>query len=584
MTEYSEYNNYNNNDSFTNKSTDSTDSQSDDLKNKFLIFRCEKCHKSTFLKEYDPKTNKFIIKCKNNDSYVYNSFDEMKEKVIKNLNKVFCNSCRKEMSNKNKYECDSCNKIFCEECHNKHREEESGHIQFYEFSPDKINYKTQIQETNKNISKITQTLKEFKNAFNKKIDCLLNRINDYSKVSGILSNYSTVFEDFNTDNDFNSNTKLFSEKMISLNNYFERWNNFKSDDDFEKQTRECIKLIEDYEKIDFEKKEEKAEIPLEQDLKKKIGDMETLKINGYLAAKSFCPFNNGKYMIFGLKSGDIMISEKIKKDNFQLKLKISGFSEQVEHICELDKTLIVATDGRTSIKIIRLEDDLSKYTIIQTIYLKDETGLVYSMIPLKKLSKEKNCYYFSTSDDNKISIYKSTQEPELRFELEKEIILNTLIHSLIEVNEKYIVAACTQNNRIKIFDTRKNFGEVGEIKGYTLSKGSNIFTLIPENNMLIVGCKDGFILINTIKMKVYKKIHCKYNVLCLDMLSKNTLVCCTYEENDTRIRQYALEDKNFQFSKISEKRIKSNYNIWKIQKVNQNLFFIDNQSKINYLE
>ena len=66
------------------------------------------------------------------------------------------------------------------------------------------------------------------------------------------------------------------------------------------------------------------------------------------------------------------------------------------------------------------------------------------------------------------------------------------------------------------------------------------------------------------------------------MLSKNTIVCCTSDKKGNRIKQYAL-DENCNFNKISERNIKNNYEIWKLQKSNQKIFFIDNESKINYL-
>ena len=129
----------------------------------------------------------------------------------------------------------------------------------------------------------------------------------------------------------------------------------------------------------------------------------------------------------------------------------------------------------------------------------------------------------------------------------------------------------------------KDFKKLEDIKGLELSKGSNILSLVPNKNILIVACIKGFYLIDTNKRKIYKRIYCNYSVLSLDMISENTFVCCTSSKTDNRIKQYALEEKSFNFEKISERIINKNYDIWKLQKVNQEIFFLDNTSKVNYL-
>ena len=87
------------------------------------------------------------------------------------------------------------------------------------------------------------------------------------------------------------------------------------------------------------------------------------------------------------------------------------------------------------------------YLIRQNIIIED---YIYSMISLSLFSSNKKCYFFSIADDNNIFIYKSNKEPKhlkvsdnnngkLFFELFKKIELYTLTHSLIEINEKYLI-------------------------------------------------------------------------------------------------------------------------------------------------
>ena len=86
------------------------------------------------------------------------------------------------------------------------------------------------------------------------------------------------------------------------------------------------------------------------------------------------------------------------------------------------------------------------------------------MIPLTKFSSREKHHYFCISDNNHILIYKSNKKPKARknykykdnneplnFQLSKDIVLNTLTHCLIEVNEKYLVASCNERNAIESF-------------------------------------------------------------------------------------------------------------------------------------
>ena len=268
------------------------------------------------------------------------------------------------------------------------------------------------------------------------------------------------------------------------------------------------------------------------------------------------------------------------KSHFSFIISMKIFGEQVEHICELDEDLIAATDGKNNIKIIQFKDNFSSYKIVQSLDLKEDSEKIYSMIYLPLLSKRNNNHYFCTGDEKHILIFKSNSKPkyldddknvdntDIKFELIKDIKLKTLVHCLIEANEKYIVAACTKENTLKIFDVTKDFKKLEDIKGFELSKGSNILTLVPNKNILIAACTDGYYLIDTKKSKIYKRMNCKYSVLSLDMISENAFVCCTSSKTDHRIKQYALNEK-FKLDKISERKIDKNYDIWKLRKVNQ---------------
>ena len=134
----------------------------------------------------------------------------------------------------------------------------------------------------------------------------------------------------------------------------------------------------------------------------------------------------------------------------------------------------------------------------------------------------------------------------------KKFELYTLTHSLIEINEKYLVAACTNKQTIKVFDMDNYFTEINEIYDINCTKGSHIFTFVPNKNILIVSCTDGFKFISTIKMKKWKSVHCIYSVLCVELFDDNTFICCCCEQNKNIIKQYKIKEKSLEIEKISQ--------------------------------
>ena len=319
--------------------------------------------------------------------------------------------------------------------------------------------------------------------------------------------------------------------------------------------------------------------------------------------KSFCPLNSNRCIVFGKKNGEILIYEipqnnltPEKEEIFKFKLEFRAFESEIKMICQLDWDLIAVSDGKHTIKIIQFEDNVSKYSIIQTISQESyETELIYSMIFLPKFSFREKRHYFCTSDNNNILIYKSNKKPKVRknskynnddeplsFTLYKEIRLNTLTHCLIEANEKYLVATCNEKKKIVFFDMSKNFKPESEITNVYSTYGRNILSMIPNNNILIVGCKDGFIYIKTDKIRKIKKIECRYNVLSLNVFD-NTIICSCFDQDKYKLKQYEINEDSYNINKISERIVSNDEQIWKIQKINNRIFFLNGQNIVNYL-
>ena len=313
----------------------------------------------------------------------------------------------------------------------------------------------------------------------------------------------------------------------------------------------------------------------------------------------FSPLNNKNNMIFGNKDGEVEIYDfnEIMDSSFKIKLKIKAFNEEVKYMCDLDEDLFAVSGRNNEIKIIDCKDNISKYSIIQTIYINDyEDSNIYSMISLPLFSSQEKRHFLCIATDKNILIFKSNKIPKylytsdngnnegnLSFELYRKIELYTLTHCLIEANNKYLIAACPNEDEIKFFDMTKDFILVTNLNIKKITRGSNILTLIPNENKLIVACNDGFEIISIDKKRKFKGVHCTYSVLSLDMLNENTIICCCSEKNKNKIKQYEINKSDFKLHKKSERLNKNNDEIWKLQIINENIFYIDNQKIINYL-
>ena len=462
------------------------------------------------------------------------------------------------------------------------------------------NTKDYKQTIKNDISKMKEDLTNLFNKYLKYIETLKNNVNKYLErnleqlmnnidvmeinYSSIEKNLKKVLQSINEVINIDNIKKEEIEK--SLINYFP-----------EKQ----IIKNESFQKLKVKKTVIGSEPKIENMKKMRlVHKNQDNKINTEYTCYS--PLNDKNYMIFGNTKGEVEIynfnNSSINEDEekYVLRLRIKAFNDEVKNICELDKDLFAVSGRNNEIKIIECQDNISKYKIIQTIYINDyDDSNIYSMISLPLLSSQKNKHFLSVATDTNILIYQSNKTPkflnyfdnenyqDLSFELYKTIELYTLTCCLIEANNKYLFAACPKEESIKIFDMTNDFIEDKTIEDINLTFGNNIFTVIPNKDKLIVACKDGFKYISISKKKKFKSIHCSYSVLCLDMLSENTFICSCSENNKKIIKQYEINNDNYQLIKQSQISNKHNDEIWKLQKVNERIFYIDNKKIINYL-
>lgn len=527
----------------------------------------------------------------------------------------------------------------CESCYNSLGEHENI-IEINQFLETEENINKEYMKAMENIT-ICQNIQK---SFNNWLDMLSSKIQNYcDTLHNYCLLQKTIINFLKSDNNnkeiysnnFNviMNYEAFSNNKDIVDTYLQqiqdKLNNLHSENvDFEKMSENYINILNDFSEITLSVDCEKIK---EDNMKKtnikklpnfpKIEKMKKLKLPLKSEAKCFSSLNKEKNIVLGLANGAIEIYEFAKQDSFKYRLTIREFNKEIKFINEIDENIFAATDGKTCIKIFEYKSENNKndYNLIQTIDLNSEN--IYSMISLPILSSNANRHYFCAGDEENILIWKSNRQPKniqipyfnkneedeelnisltdisfheiqkeenvsndepLYFTLVKTIKLNTLSRSLIEINDKYLACACSKTNTIKIFDITKDFELKTEFRNIMASAGSDIFSLIPKLNILIVGCVDGFCFISTQNLKIVKNIRCTYSVTSLECSSNNSFVCCCSDKNENKIRQYIIDDFTFSIKKSSEKKCHS-YEIWNLKSINDKLFFTNNDNYVSFL-
>ena len=442
----------------------------------------------------------------------------------------------------------------------------------------------------------------------------LNNDDLYNYNYNALINYKTF------KNKNNNNIDLYIQQInTKINSFYNR------NTDLVKMSSNFIQLLNDFNDVNFiinsedtknlysgSSQKRGVEALNTQRKVPKLENMSRKKIDFGSEIKFFSELNEDRNLILGLKNGSVQICEMAEKE-IKSQLLINEFSNEIKSIKALDTNLFAVTDGCSKIKIIELESEKKSmnYKVIQSLYLKSNSENIYCMTYLQNLSKAKKRHYLCIGDESNILIWKSNKEPKnmkfpeeiyaddtsgsgsensdeetkederpLQFTLVKDIQLNTLTRCIIEVNEKYIVAACTDKKTIKIFDIENDFEEIKSFKNIPITSGSSVLAFFPEREAIICGCTDGFRIITT-KIFEIKRVHCKYMVTSLMTFGNKYILNCGIYKNESKIRQYKL-DEFYQFSKSSEKDLHGN-EVWNF-KVIDNKVFYSNKNYLYFLE
>jgi hypothetical protein len=261
--------------------------------------------------------------------------------------------------------------------------------------------------------------------------------------------------------------------------------------------------------------------------------------------------------------------------------------------------------------------------MIQDLNFKENIGKINSIINLQNFSYYKNRHYFCIGNDNSIIIYKSNKMPEelvvpnlqyhdeieqysiaqpsfiiddnnnlhinehknepLSFIIEKEIVLNTPITCMVEVNE-YICATCPKSKNIKFFNMKSEFKEYKSFPNISLSEGNCILTLSEDKSKIIAGCKNGICQIKIDNLKKFNEIHFQREILCLDFFINNYLICTLLKGNNIYIRQYLIKDEIKDIAKESDYMINSSNQIKYLKVINNKIYYLDGTKYIHYFQ
>ena len=151
----------------------------------------------------------------------------------------------------------------------------------------------------------------------------------------------------------------------------------------------------------------------------------------------------------------------------------------------------------------------------------------------------------------------------------KDIKLEASVRCLIEVNEKYIAAACPKKGCIKIFNVQNDFKEEREIENKSISCGNNILAFLPKKQKLIVGCKEGFSIIN-IKNFTKSDYSSQEMVTSLEWATKDYFIGCYSNRNKTTIKKYSIEES--EPFKYIEKSLHKN-EVWNFKIIRNKVFY-----------
>ena len=150
------------------------------------------------------------------------------------------------------------------------------------------------------------------------------------------------------------------------------------------------------------------------------------------------------------------------------------------------------------------------------------------------------------------------------------------------MNETYIAVACPKSNKIKFFDTHKDFKEVISLPNISVYEGNCTMCTSKDRTNLFIACVGGFCMVSLKNLKKINKIHMNQSIKCLDFYNKECLTCISLKGEEYFVKQYLFKNGFMEISKFSEQRIYSNQEVIWAKVINNKIFYLDETYSVHY--
>ena len=659
---------------------DSTLEETSEKENDYPV-RCPDCWESSRLSANITKKN-YMLMCDQNHKNMYTTFKDLIESSNKKFNSLLCSQCKTDKDVI--YRCNDNNLFYCCECKNNDKSKKFINIDDIDNTCSKHDKKYKYYDTirNKNICEVCfdeekenylksgNYIEIEKNVNYKDIDKNYKKAIENIKMwkstcklfNHWLKNFNDIFNEFLTSI---TNYCLLQLKIVShvkkknsldkFNNNFNIYCNYEAINDLKTDT--FIRETNEYINVKYNKSSDissmsKFFISIFDNFKSKDINIEakcrivpTKKLNEYVIKpdkkikeikeiknmfkkkfelespiKCFIPFNKESFIILGMKTGEIIISE-VKGEDCIEKLRIKVFEREIEHLCEIDKNLIIATDINKQAKIIEMDEELKNYIVVKEINFSKYTK-IYKIISLPILSYFKNRHYFAVSVDNLIQIYSSNKMPtyldppyiqyhnyieeysieqpsivsdktnpdkknsdkKLGFDLIKKIKLNYPSENIIEMNDKYLAVAFTKTKSMKLYNMQKDFTKEEFNYKDVISQTGSVMKVSKTKTELVISNETGLNIIDFNNIKKVRNIKLKHNFEFFDFFDSNNIVCLSSNTDNNLIKQYMFKDGFKDMKKVSEFILLNEKKITNFMVIKNKIYYTDDSNIIHYYE
>ena len=533
------------------------------IKEKIEInYRCKKCGEIPLLYFSNNDFNLFCSshKIKNipiKKFYDYISFDNK------------CSVCKLTSKTYNYFYCFKCDKIYCNKCIKGHNQDINNfHILININQKNSIcklhnkNYEKFCINCKLNLCKLCENhnnhyIELFKDIYPLKEDIeIFNKVTFILKKKMIEKRSNGEFNNNQEDKNQNKKKSSFEEcikikrlLVKSFSNNIFNYNYINNLNNILRTTSENDNRIEDSEKINYENiNVESKEILNNNNIEKKILIKSLIKYNTKdvnsitwcIKKLNIIKINpnqqNLELLAIGGGNNNILILNIINFRVYQILDKHKNTVYSLDQFKDSPNFLFSSSEDRT-VNIYKLNASY-KFQLVQTIKKsEDKSGNEINKVIC--LSNR----LLVTSDQRSITIWKSNQINNIKYEDFHEIIINKDTCHLLEVNASIFVATQYENFQVYKNDGN-NFPLIGELNIESHGYSSNGLSKI-DDNIVCSGGNNEFYLVSIEPLQVIQKFPIQNTYVYGTYCTKDDYLYCKGKESILQYRIIKDEDKNF---------------------------------------